>query len=159
MATSPVIEWRTAAAPNADLTSLALTGSGYNGAVPLGTASAATTVRLYNNFAAASGVADATNCVLAVYDDAVHQGTAITPPSTGLYVQVDVLDYNGATLGADTSYYALGGQVKHAVPVNSGTIAGSGSNYVTLSLQVVIPTGATQGSVSQGIWLEYNATA
>ena len=159
MSTSPVVEWRAATTPFGTLSTLALTGSGSGNAIPMGTSSAQVSLRIYNNFAGATGVVDATNCVLAVYDDTTHQGTAVNPPSTSLYVQVQVLDYNGGTTGADTFYYAIGGQVKHALPVNSGTLGGGSSNYVTVSVQVVIPTNATQGSVSQGLWVEYNATA
>lgn len=159
MATSPVIEWRTVASPNGIVTGIAFTGSGYNGAIPVGTASSMVTVRIYNNFTATAGVADATNCVLSCYDDTVHNGIAVQKATTALYMQVQVADYNGVTTNADSSFYAIGGQTKHAIPTNNGVIAGASANYLTINLQVVVPTGATQGSVSQGVWLEYNSTA
>ncbi len=104
-------------------------------------------------------VADATNCVLTTYDDAVHQGLATTVPTTSKYVQVQVLDYNGGATHADSVFFAIGGSSKHAIPVNSGTLSGTGSNYVTLNVKVVIPASATQGSVGQGLWIEYSSTA
>lgn len=161
MTSPPTIEWRASLTPFAVITSQAFSGSGFSGAVPAGTTSGALTVRIYNNFLAVASIADATNCVLAVYDDVVHQGTAVTTPAVALYVQAKVLDYNGVTTGADSAYVGLGGSTKHAVPVNGGVLAGSGSatNYVTVSLQIVVPSTATQGSISQGIWLEYNSSA
>jgi hypothetical protein len=159
MSTSPVVEWRSSTTPFAVITSLAMTGSGYSGAIPLGTVSATATIRVYNNFAAAGGIADATNCILATYDDTTHQGLAISAPVTGLYLSVQVLDYNGTTTGADSVAYLIGGGTKHAVPVNSGTLSGSGSNYFTIVLEIAIPSTAAQGSLSQGLWLEYSSTA
>lgn len=159
MPTSPVIEWRSPSTPFGVLASLALPGGGYNGAVPIGTASSTILVRLYNNFLGTAGIADATACVLTIYDDTVHQGTAITPASTGLYIQVQVVDYNGLQTNADTVFYALGGQVKHALPVNLGILGGGAANYATIAIKVVSPANATQGTISQGIWLEYNSTA
>lgn len=160
MTASPVIEWRSSTTPYGVLSSgLALSGSGYAGAVPVGTSSTPTTVRLYNNFAAAGGIADATSCVLAVYDDATHSGLAVEGATTGLYMSVQVLDYNGVTTGQDTQYYALGGQTKHAIPVNSGTIGGTGANYVSISVKVTLPATASQGAYTQGIWVEYTSTA
>lgn len=157
--TSPVVEFRTVASPNGVITGQAMSGAGFAGAIPAGTNSTIVSVRIYNNFAGAASIADATGCVLAVYDDAIHQGTAINLPSTGLYVQVQVQDYNGNTTGADSLYFAIGGQTKHALPTNSGTISGNGANYVTVNVQVVVPSNAAQGSVSQGLWIEYTATA
>lgn len=159
MPTSPVIEWRVATTPFAVLTSSAITGSGSGGSIPVGSTSNTLVVRLYNNFAAASGIADALSCVLAVYDDTVHSGVATQASSTGLYVQVEVIDYNGVTTGQDTLYVGIGGSTKHAIPVNTGTIGGTGANYVTINIQVVVPSTSTQGAVSQGIWVEYNSTA
>ena len=156
---SPVIEWRASTTPFAVISSQAFTGSGFGGAIQVGTSSAVITVRVYNNFAAAGSIVDATNCTLAVYDDTIHQGQATTTPTTGHYVNVKVTDYNGVTTGADTLYFPIGGLTKHAVPVNSGTIAGAVANYITVNIQIVVPTSATQGSVSQGIWLEYSSTS
>jgi hypothetical protein len=159
MPTSPVVEWRNPTTPFAVITSLALTGSGASGAVPLGTSSTVASIRVYNNFLAAGGIADATNCILASYDDTTHQGTAITPPTTGLYLSVQVTNYNGVTTGADTLYYLLGGSTKHVVPVNAALLSGTGSNYFSINLQVTIPSTAAQGATSQGLWLEYSSTA
>lgn len=125
----------------------------------MGTNSTPVTVRVYNNFLAAGSIADALSCVLACYDDVIHQGTAVNTPTTGLYVQVEVLDYNGSVTGADSTYYAIGGATKHAIPTNSGTISGSGANYIEVSIQIAIPATATQGSVSQGLWIEYSSTS
>jgi hypothetical protein len=159
MASPPVIEWRAVASPNGVVSSQAFSGTGYNGAIPAGTNSGSVQVRIYNNFANASTIADATNAVIACYDDTVHQGSATTVPTTSKYVQVEVVDYNGATTGQDTAYFALGGTTKHAVPVNNGTIGGAVPNYVTVNIQVAVPSNATQGAVSQGLWLEYNSTS
>lgn len=156
---SPVIEWRAATTPFAVLTSIALTGTGYQGAIPCGTTSTAVTVRIYNNFLGVGSIADALNCVLAVYDDTVHQGVGINPPTTGLYIQVQVTDYNGNNTGADAQYYAVGGQSKHPISVNAGTIGGAVTNYVSVNVKAVIPSGATQGPVSQGLWVEFNANS
>lgn len=156
---APIMEWRNAASPNAVVTSVAISGSGYNGAIPTGTSSTPVTLRLYNNFANASNIADALNCRIACYDDTVHQGVAVNPPALLLYVSIQVTDYNGLALGADTQHYGIGGGVKHAIPTNGGTISGTGSNYVSVSLQVSVPANATQGGVSQGVWLEYSSTA
>ena len=160
MVLSPVITWTTSTTPFPALTSLAFTGAGPGGAIPMGTTSGSQTVRLYNNFAAASSIADATGCVLAIYDDAVHQGIATGVPSLSFFAQVQVLNYNGGITGADALFYPIGGITKHPVPTNGGTISGTGANYVTVSLQIVIPASASvQGLLSQGIWLEYNSIA
>lgn len=156
---SPVVEWRAATTPFGVVSSLALTGSGSLGAIPVGTQSNVVTIRVYNNFAGASSIADALNCVIAAYDDTVHQGTAINAPSTGLYLQVEVTDYNGVTTGGDTLYYAIGGTTKHPLPVNSGTLGGSSANYATVNVIAVIPATATQGAISQGLWIEYSSTS
>jgi hypothetical protein len=118
-----------------------------------------TSIRVYNNFSAAGGIADATNCILACYDDTTHQGTAITAPCTNFYLSVEVTDYNGVTTGQDTLYYNLGGSAKHSVPVNSGTLSGTGANYFSINVLITVPATATQGAASQGLWLEYNSTA
>lgn len=159
MASPPTIEWRASTTPFGTLSSLAFTGSGFSGAIPAGTTSGVQTVRIYNNFAAAASIADATSCVIAVYDDTVHQGSATTAATTGLYVNTKVLDYNGTTTGADGSYVAVGGSAKHTIPVNGAVLGGAVANYVTVSFEIVVPSTATQGSVSQGIWLEYNSVA
>jgi hypothetical protein len=159
MTFSPVMEWRAAITPFAVITNQAFTGSGFAGAIPVGTNSGAVTIRLYNNFAAAASIADALNCTLACYDDTVHQGIAINPQTTGLYTQIQVLDYNGVTTGADALYYAIGGQTKHALPTNSGTVSGSGANYVEVSIRISIPANATQGSAGGGLWVEYSSTS
>jgi hypothetical protein len=159
MASAPVLEWRTTDSSHTVLTALAMSGSGFGGAIPIGTSSVSQTVRVYNNYAAASNIADATNCVIACYDDTIHQGTAITPATSNHYVNVKVLDYNGSTTNADFFAYPIGGTTKHAFAVNGGSIGGSGANYVTVTLTIMIPANATQGSVSQGVWIEYNSTA
>lgn len=163
MATSPVVEWRAATSPFSVLASIALTGTGVGGAIPLGTNSFPVTVRVYNNFGQLSGVADAQNCVLAVYDDAVHQGQSTTSAVTGTYLQVQVLDYDGTTTGADLAYYPIGGTTKHPVPVNGGTLQGAGAgtntHYVEVSVQITAPATAFAGQVSQGLWLEYSSTS
>lgn len=156
---SPVVEWRAAITPFGTISTLALTGVGSLGAIPVGTTSNVVTVRIYNNFAGASSIADALNCVLAVYDDAVHQGIAIVAPSMLQYLQVEVTDYNGVTTGQDTLYYAIGGSVKHPIPVNGGTLGGTTANYATINVIAVIPAIATQAAVSQALWLEYSSTA
>jgi hypothetical protein len=159
MASSPVIEWRSATSPYGVLSSLAFSGTGYAGAIGIGTASISQTVRVYNNFAGATGIADATNCVIALYDDTIHQGIATGNPSVNKYVNVKVADYNGNTLGADIFSYSIGGTAKHAIPTNGGTISGATANYITVTLQVIVPANASQGAVSQGIWIEYNTSA
>lgn len=159
MATAPVIEWRATTTPFATIASLAFTGSGFSGAIPAGTNSNSQQVRIYNNFAAAASIADATNAVIAVYDDTVHQGSATSVPTTSKYVQVEVNDYNGVTTGQDSTFFPIGGSIKHAIPVNGGTLGGAVPNYVTVTIQIAVPSSATQGAVSQGIWVEYNSVA
>jgi|SRR5579884_772229 len=156
---SPIIEWRGIAPPFGVVTTQSLIGSGYNGAIPMGTSSVVVTLRLYNNFSAANGITDATSCVLAAYDDAINQGNATSPAAKNKYLHVKVLDYNGIVTNADTQYYAIGGTTKHPIPTNGGTIGGATPNYVTVSLKIMAPTNAVQGSVSQGVWLEYNTTS
>jgi hypothetical protein len=159
MVASPVVEWRIVAGPNTVLTSQALAGSGFSGAIPLGTSSTLTTIRIYNNFLATAGIADATNCILASYDDTTHQGTAITGPTINNYLTVEVVDYNGTATGADTLYFPIGGNTKHLIPVNGAVLSGTGANYFTINLIIVAPMSATQGLLSQGLWLEYSSTA
>ena len=159
MASSPVLEWRNVGSPNAVITSLAMTGTGFAGAIPIGTTSNTVVARIYNNFSAAASIADATNCIIASYDDTTHQGTAIAPATTGLYLSVEVNDYNGTTTGADTLFYAIGGSTKHSIPVNSGLLSGTGANYCTVTFQLSVPANAAQGAVSQGVWLEFSSTA
>jgi hypothetical protein len=159
MTLSPVVEWRNPTTPFAVVTTQAMTGTGFGGAIPVGANSSQVTLRLYNNFAGAASIADAVACVLAVYDDTIHQGQATSTATTGLYVQVQCTDYNGSTTGADTQFYAIGGSIKHLIPVNSGTIGGATANYVTVVIQIAAPSTAMQGFVSQGLWLEYTSTA
>lgn len=156
---SPVVEWRNATTPFAVISSVAFTGTGFSGAIPVGSNSSSVTIRIYNNFANAANIADAVLCTLAVYDDTVHQGQATSKATTGFYVQVQCTDYNGNTTGGDTQFVGIGGQTKHQIPVNGGTIGGTGTNYVTVVIQIAVPSTASQGSVSQGLWLEYTATA
>lgn len=159
MTSAPVIEWRSSITPFGTIASVAITGSGSSGAVPIGTSSNVATVRLYNNFAAAGSIADATSCVLTSYDDTVHQGIATTVPVTSQYLLVQVVNYNGSTTSADTQYFAIGGSTRHAIPTNSGTLSGTGANYVTINIKINAPSTATQGAISQGLWLEYTSTA
>jgi hypothetical protein len=155
-ANQPVIEFRASTTPFATLASLALTGSGYAGAIPLGQSSSIATLRIYNNFANAGSIHDAFDCVLASYDDASTWSSAVTVPVTQLWLSVEVQNYNGSTTGADSSFDAIGGQDKHAVPTNGGTIAGATASYITVALFVTVPATATASSVTQGLWLEYN---
>jgi hypothetical protein len=155
---SPIIEWRSPTSPFGVLSSLALTGTGYNGAVVVGSTSTTATLRIYNNFSNTSGVADATSCRLACYDDTIHQGASVQPQTTGQYLQVQVANYNGNTTGADTNFYAIGGLTKHSISLNSGTLSGTGTNYFTVNVQVAIPATATQGITTQGLWLEYSSS-
>lgn len=161
MATAPVIEWRNSTSPFAVITSLALTGSGVSGAVIAGNSSNVATVRIYNNFAAAGGVASADICTLACYDDITHQGQATTEAVVNQEIGVGVINYNGSTSQADPSgaYYRIGGTTKHLVPTNNFSISGTGSNYITVVLVVLPYVSASAGSRSVGVWLEYNSTA
>jgi hypothetical protein len=163
MTSSPVMTFNSAITPFPQITSLALSGNGYNGAIPAGSSSTVATILLYNNFAGAASIADALNCVLAVYDNTTNQGSASTAPTYGLYVQVQVTNYNGNTTGADTAYFAIGGQTKHPVPTNSGTISGAingtSGNYITINVMIVVPPTATQSAVTQGLWVEYSSTS
>lgn len=152
----PVIEFRSPSAPGTVLSTLALTGTGAGGTVPPGTVSTAANLRVYNNYAAAANVADAVNCTLASYDTATTAGVATLPPVLGAYLQVAVTDYNGTTTGQDTSSTAIGGSLKHRVPVNSATLPGAAANYCTVSLQLAPPITAAGVVGSQGLWLEYN---
>jgi hypothetical protein len=156
---SPVIEWRAVANPNGIVSTQGLTGGGFGGAIPVGTSSTIFTARLYNNFAAAAGIADALSCVLAVYDDTTHQGSAVTNVASQHYIQVEVIDYNGVTTNGDTVFYPIGGSTKHPIPVNGGTLGGAVANYCTVNIQAVIPSTASQGSVSVGLWCEYSSTS
>src|SRR4029077_5136010 len=159
MASSPVIEWRSSVTPFGVVSTQALAGGGFGGAIPVGSTSNVVTMRLYNNFAAASSIADALSCVLALYDDVIHQGTAVSTPAVSQYIQVQVLDYNGGTTGGDTNYYGIGGQTKHPIPVNGGTLGGAVANYCTINIRAVLPSTSTQGSVSLGLWVEYSSTS
>lgn len=159
MATAPTIEWRNSTSPFATISSLALTGSGTGGAIFAGNGSNVATVRVYNNFAAAASIADATSCTLACYDDTTHQGQM----TSGIILLVNVINYNGSTSGADagspTFFQISGTNNKHPVPTNGGTISGSGSNYITVQVAVFAASTASAGSVSVGLWLEYTSTA
>ena len=158
MPTSPVVEWRASTTPFAVVSSVALAGSAFSGAIPVGTTSTPVTLRIYNNFTGAAGVVDALSCVIAAYDDTIHEGQATSVPSSKQYLQVKVTDYNGVTTGADATFFAIGGAVKHPLPVNGGTLGGASTNFATVILQAAIPATAVQGAVSQGLWLEYSST-
>jgi hypothetical protein len=127
-------------------------------AINVGGASIPVTIRIYNNFANTAGIHDAINCVLATYDDIVHQGSAATLPVSQFWLNVQVLDYNGNANGNDAIYTPIGGSTKHAVSINSGIIPGSSTNYIEVNLMVVIPALASSNSVTQGLWLEYSWT-
>lgn len=156
---TPVVEWRANVSPFSTLSSLTFTGTGAGGAIPLGTTSNVQTVRIYNNFAAAASIADALNVFVSSYDDELHQGLATTIPVTQTYMQIQVADYNGVTTNADVSFLSIGGQTRHPVPTNGGTISGTGANYITLNLQVNIPANAATGVITQGVWIEFSSTA
>lgn len=152
--TQPVLELRNPSSPSSTYSSVTLTGSGSGGAVIAGASSTVFPVRLYNNYANVLNVADAINCVLASYDGTGTSGAAVSTPVTGLWLQVQVVDYNASTTNADTGYTAIGGQTKHAVATNSGTLANTG--YLTINIQASPPATAVAQSVSQGLWLEYS---
>lgn len=142
---NPVIEFRDPNTPSTVLTTIALTGSGTNGAIVSGTASNAATVRVYNDYARSAGIPDAFNCALAAYDDPYVAGGATSQPVIGTWLQVAVMDYDGITTGGDydthgsTVYTPIGGATTHTVPVNGATLAGSLAN------PSVAPTGSAQG--------------
>ena len=160
MASAPVISWRSNTTPFPVITSVALTGNGVSGAINSNDGfSATSTIRVYNNFSAAGSIADALNCQFASYDDTTHQGSSATYPVANQMLLVQVTNYNGSTSGAGGGATIGGSLAKLPVSTNSGTISGSGSNYVTLTLYVIIPLGMTPGSYSQGLWLEYDSTA
>lgn len=154
--TPPILDFRDPSSLTSALSSITLIGGGINNSVPNGTTSNPVTLRLYNNHINTSGVADATNCTFAAYDDASTQGSQSLTPTIQAWLQVQVIDYNGIVTNADSQYYAIGGTVKHRVPVNSGTLSGSGANYVTFKLQVVVPANAIGANNTQGLWLESN---
>ncbi len=116
-------------------------------------------MRVYNNFASVGSIADALACTLSCYDDATHQGQATTTPVTNLYLYVEVNDYNGGTTGQDVAFFAIGGLTKHAVPTNSGTISGTGTNYITVNIKAVVPVNNSIPSITQGLWLEYSSSS
>ncbi len=120
----PIIEFRSATNPFPVLASLPLTGGGTGGAIVAGQTSNVSLIRIYNNFVNAGGISDAVNCVLAAYDDGTHWGSSLTVPVTQQWLQAQVIDYNGSTTSADTSYFPLGGTTKHAVPLNGGVLNG-----------------------------------
>lgn len=156
MATPPVITFTDTS--NAPLASLGLVGAGSAGAVLAGTTSATALCRIWNNQTGAANISDARNCVLAVYDDATHQGAQATAPTAQQYLQLQVQTYDSSATGADTQFWAVGGTVKHGVPVNGATLAGAASagHYMTVAVQLVVPLLASGGSAMQGIWLEYS---
>ena len=141
-------------------TAQSVTGVGTSGAIPLGTTSNVLTCRLYNNPGnVASTYVDATNVSFTVYDDASHQGLAVSPVTLGLYVQMKITSMNGSTTLADTQFVGIGGLTKHTMPMNSATLVGGSSNYLDISICVVVPTTATVALVTIALWVEYNATA
>lgn len=156
MALPPVIEFRDNSSPVTVLSTVTLSGTGAGGAIPGGTSSSPLTLRIYNNYAGAAGVGDALNCVLAVYDDTLHPGSATTEPTLSTWVQVQVLSYDGNPVGADGQYWPIGGTVKHTVPINGATLGGTGAHYLQANLQVVVPATAAGQTVTQGLWLEYS---
>lgn len=156
---NPVIEFRADAGPNGVLASIPLSGNGANGAIVAGQSSGITIIRIYNNFAVAAGIHDATNCVLASYDDASNQGSQLTAPVQQQWLNVSVTTYNGVTTGGDgTTFFPIGGNTKHAVPVNGGVLPGAAANYIQVQLKAVIPALAALTNISQGLWLEYSFT-
>jgi hypothetical protein len=153
--TAPILSYATTA--GAALASLTLTGTGAGGAVVAGTTSSAAALRDYNNQGGGSTVSDAFNCVLTTYDSSSVQGGQASAPVSGLWLQVQVLDYDGTTTGADTGFSAIGGTSKHALPVNGGHLGGgTGGHYATLQLQVVVPSTATSLSYTPALWTEYS---
>ncbi len=153
---APFLEYRASTTPFAVLSSLQLVGTGAGSAIIAGQTSLVSTLRVYNNFAAGGGVGDALNCVLAAYDSITAQGQATGVATAGAWLQVQVQDYNGVTTGQDTQFFAIGGTQKHAVPTNSGTIAGATTNYITLNVKAVVPVGAPTGTQPLALWLEYS---
>lgn len=151
---SPTIDFRDPTQTGVALGAVTLTGNGALQSIPTGTVSNVVTVRIYNNYANIAGIADATNCVLAAYDTATIQGSAATVPVLNAWLQVRVLDYNGATTNQDIQFASVGGPLKHVVPVNGAVLSGSGPNYFTVQIQVAVPASATGSVLSQALWLE-----
>jgi hypothetical protein len=157
MPTAPIIEFRSDTNPFAVLSSIPLAGAGLSGAIVAGTSSAVVQIRIYNNFANTGGIHDAINCDLASYDDATHQGSQVTAPVSQQWLQVSVQSYGGVTTGNDgTTFFPIGGNTRHAIPVNFGVLAGAAPHYIQVQLKVVVPALASATSVTQGLWLEYD---
>lgn len=154
--TAPVIDFRNPASLASPLPSLAFLGNAPNGAIPIGGTSSPLIVRIYNNYAGAANIADATNCVLSTYDAIGNQGIATLTPVVQQWLQAQVNDFNGITTNADTQFYPIGGTTVHSVPVNSATLPGSTANYFTVTYQIVVPSSASGAAYSQGVFLEYN---
>lgn len=160
MASAPVISWRSNTTPFGVISSVALTGSGTSGAVTANDGlSNSSVIRVYNNFAAAGSIADALNGQFASYDDTTHQGTSATYPVANQLMILQVLNYNGSTAGVGGGAFVGGSSAKLVSSANSGTLSGTGSNYLTLNVQVVVPLSMTPGAYSQGLWYEYDSTA
>lgn len=155
MGYAPVIEFRDSTDGSTVLSSIQLTGTGYNSSILIGESSNVYTSRVYNNYAAVGTAGDAINCALAVYDSVSQQGYATTVPIQQTWLQVSVTDYNGVTTNADTQYYPIGGTQKHAIPTNTGTISASGANYITVGMKLVVPSSAPAQVGTIGLFLEY----
>lgn len=155
---APFLEFRQVSAPNGVITALALTGSGQNGAIVLGSTSAPVALRVYNNYSNVAGYGPAYNLTFASYDTDTTWGSSSTEPVIDGWLQLKVSDYDGVVTGADSGFIPLGGAAKHICPVHSAQIDGAAPHYVTFSVQVSVPLSATENSGSQGLWVEYTWT-
>src|SRR5579859_7233002 len=97
MASAPVIDFRLPASLSSPISSVTFIGTGPNNTIVIGGTSSPITLRIYNNYAGAGGIADATNCELSSYDgsDLTFLGVATITPVISQWMQAQVNNFNG----------------------------------------------------------------
>lgn len=131
------------------------------GTVPVGGQSSERRWRIWNNYAQASGIADAILCALGAHDQGAsnHEDWTLTPSAGWAYVRNYSYDGGGTPDGAFTNVH---GVTRLSMAYNSQTIEGAGAgterHYWEVEVRIDVPAGATQGTKTFSICLRYSYT-
>ncbi len=131
------------------------------GTVAVGGSSSIRTWRIWNNYAQASGIADATNCQLGAHDQGAsnHEDWTLTPASGWAYVKNQSYDGGGTPDAGFTNVYSTN---RLDMVYNGAVIGGSGAgterHYWETQVKISVPSGATQGTKTFAICLKYSYT-
>lgn len=130
------------------------------GTVPVGGQSSTRRWRIWNNYAQASGVADAIQCAFGAHDQGAsnHEDWTLSPAAGWAYARN--YSYDGG--GSPDSFINVYGATRLAMAYNSQIIGGAGAgverHYWEVEVYIVVPVGATQGTKTFAMCLRYSYT-